>query len=236
MRRLFWFIRTGVDRFSPMNRLRLASLRARIKIVAAWQRAEIRVDVAPNVKVGKDVRLTVTPRTRNRICIGPRSSLGDRTLLALDGGEIVLGDLVDIRRDVVFTVSGRLSMEGRNLVQPGVAIHCDDAVTLRRMAAIGERTTIIDSVHYFTAPDDWMLDNVRTGAIDIGRNTWVGAKVTIGRNVTVGDYSVVAANALLLIDVPSGHLASGVPATVVRPVKLPWVENNGTDVKREVYE
>jgi acetyltransferase-like isoleucine patch superfamily enzyme len=221
--RAFWIAKHTVDRAPSRVRRRL--LLARVQLHAFWQRAEIEVDVAPTAKVGRGVRVVLTPRTHNRLRIGPYSSIGDRGLVNLNGGEIVFEDWVDMRRDCVLTVAGRLTMEGLNVLQPGIGIHCDESITLKRMASVGERVTIIDSVHYYTAPDEFFADNVRTGKIVVGYNAWVGAKATIGRNVTIGDFSVVAGNALVLDDVPSGHLASGVPAQVIRPVRLPWNES-----------
>ena len=221
--RAFWLVKHAVDQAPSRVRRRL--LLARIHIHAFWQRARIDVQIAPTATIGKDVRIALTPRTRNVLHVGPHSTLADRVLINLNGGSILFADWVDLRRDSVLTVAGTLRMDGLNVLQPGVGIHCDESVTLKRMASIGERTTIIDCVHYYSAPDEFFGDNVRTGPIVIGYNAWVGAQVTIGRHVSVGDFSVVAANALLLKDVPSGHLASGVPAEVVRPVRLPWKDS-----------
>jgi acetyltransferase-like isoleucine patch superfamily enzyme len=218
----FWLVKHGVDR-TP-SRIRRRLLLARIHVHAFWQRSAIDVQIAPTAKIGKDVRVALTARTHNVLHIGPHSSLGDRVLINLNGGSILLEDWVDLRRDSVLTVAGTVTMDGLNVLQPGIGIHCDESITLKRMASVGERTTIIDCVHYYSAPDEFFGDNVRTGPIVIGYNAWIGANVTVGRNVSIGDFSVVAGNALLLNDVPSGHLASGVPAQVVRPVRLPWTE------------
>ena len=48
----------------------------------------------------------------------------------------------------------------------------------------------------------------------IGDNVWIGANVTILPGVTIGDYVVVAAGAVVTKDVPSGVLVAGVPAIV----------------------
>jgi acetyltransferase-like isoleucine patch superfamily enzyme len=234
IRHLVWMLKEQLD-WVP-SRLRRQAFILCARAHAVWQRADIRIEVAKDVRFGKAVRASLTPRTRNVLTIGPRCSLGERTLFVMKGGEIVLGDWVDIRRDSILTVAGRLYMEGQNVLQPGIGIHCDEAVTLRRMASIGERTTIIDCVHYFSTPDEFFADNVKTGSIELGYNSWIGAQVTVGRNVTVGDFAVVAANALVLDDVPSGHLASGVPATIVRPVRLPWRDGATAEVSKPAVD
>ena len=48
----------------------------------------------------------------------------------------------------------------------------------------------------------------------IGDNVWVGANAIILPGVTIGDYSVVAAGAVVTKDVPSGVLVAGNPAII----------------------
>jgi len=229
--RSFWQLRDWIQARS--SSARRAAFIARVRAHAFWQRSEVHLDLAPSVKIGPRVRVSVAARTTNVISLGSFTSIGESTLLDLDGGEVHMGEWVDVRRGVVLTVSGTLSIEGHNLLQPAVYIHCDDRVTLKPMASLGDRATLVDSVHYFSAPEDSFLDNVKTGSIELGLNAWVGVKATIGRNVTVGDYAVVAANSLVLEDVPAGHLAAGVPAKVVRPVRLPWLEGDGASPSPE---
>jgi acetyltransferase-like isoleucine patch superfamily enzyme len=211
-----WRAKAWID--GTRFRMRRTAFIARVRAHAFWQRAQVRIDIADDIQLGRGVQVTAAPRTTNVISVGPRCSIGDRVLISLNGGHVDIGDWVDIRQDAVFRVAGRLTLEGRNMMQPAVMVHCEEAVTLRRLSMLGERVTIVDSAHYFTGPDDPFVDNVKTGRVELGYNTWIGAKATIGRNVTVGHHSIVAANSLLLIDVPAGHLASGVPATVGRRV------------------
>jgi acetyltransferase-like isoleucine patch superfamily enzyme len=221
-RRALWAGKEAADR--TVWRWRRACLLARVRTHAFWKRAHVSLDVAPDLRLGRGVRIEVTPRSRNLIRIGRGCSLGDRTLWALDGGEVVLGEWVDLRRDALFRVSGRLVFEGRHVLQPGLAIHCDGTITFKELASTGERTTLSDSVHYYTEPDVWGIDNLKRGSIVLGYNTMIFANATIGRNVTVGDFSMVGANSLLLTDLPSGHMATGVPATEFTPVRLPWLD------------
>ena len=63
--------------------------------------------------------------------------------------------------------------------------------------------------------------------------TSICSKATIARGARVGDHCIVAGNSIVTGDVPSGHMASGVPATVVREVPLPWKSNvAGSDRRR----
>jgi len=51
----------------------------------------------------------------------------------------------------------------------------------------------------------------------IGRNVLVGAGACILGPVTVGDGARVGANAVVIVDIPAGCTAVGVPARLIRP-------------------
>lgn len=55
-----------------------------------------------------------------------------------------------------------------------------------------------------------------TAPIVIGDNVWLGDKVTVVKGVTIGDNVVVGANSVVTRDLPSGVVAAGAPAKVVR--------------------
>ena len=54
--------------------------------------------------------------------------------------------------------------------------------------------------------------------VHIGKNCWIGAGVLIMPGVTIGDNVVVGAGSVVTKDIPSGVLALGVPAKVVREI------------------
>jgi acetyltransferase-like isoleucine patch superfamily enzyme len=144
--------------------------------------------------------------------------VGDDVRIELRGGELLIGADVDLRHHCVLGVGGRIDIAGRNVLQHGCTFHCDESITLARLASLGEYTTVIDSSHLMDGPSEWFVDDVRSAPVVIGESTWVGAKATIGRGVRLGDGVVLGANSVAAKDVPAGHLASGVPARVVRPV------------------
>jgi acetyltransferase-like isoleucine patch superfamily enzyme len=51
----------------------------------------------------------------------------------------------------------------------------------------------------------------------IGNDVWIGANVVVLRGVTIGDGSIVAANAVVTKDIPPYSIAGGIPAKVIRP-------------------
>ena len=54
------------------------------------------------------------------------------------------------------------------------------------------------------------------GEINIGRNVWIGDKVTILGGVTIGDNVIIGANSVVTHDIPSNSVAAGMPAKVVK--------------------
>ena len=49
-------------------------------------------------------------------------------------------------------------------------------------------------------------------------NVWLGSGVIVCPGVSIGEDSVVGAGAVVTRDLPSGILATGVPARVMRPI------------------
>jgi len=60
--------------------------------------------------------------------------------------------------------------------------------------------------------------DVSRKGIVIGKNCWIGARVTILDGVTIGDHCVIAAGAVVNKSFPSGSLIGGVPARLIRPI------------------
>lgn len=56
--------------------------------------------------------------------------------------------------------------------------------------------------------------------VHIGKNVWLGANVTIAPGVTIGDGAIIGAGAVVIEDVPEDAVAAGVPAAVIRKVRI----------------
>ena len=200
---------------------RRAAFLARAQAVAWKASGSVELDLAPDIRIGRNVRVVVDQGTHTVIRFGPKCVLEDNVLIACKGGQLLAGDHVELRRDVIVNVTGRLTIEGDTPVSWGSVLHCSEDIHLERMVGIAEQVTIADSSHYFTEPDVHFWHNVRTGPIRIGTNTWICPKAIVARNSDIGSHCIVASGSVVSGKVPDGHLASGVPA-VVRPLSLPW--------------
>lgn len=56
------------------------------------------------------------------------------------------------------------------------------------------------------------------GEIVIGRNVWIGDKVTILGGVHIGDNVIIGAGSVVTHDIPSNCIAAGMPACVVKNI------------------
>ena len=58
------------------------------------------------------------------------------------------------------------------------------------------------------------------GSIYIGKNVWIGEKVTVLPGVHIGEGSIIGANSVVTHDIPPYSIAVGIPAKVIKAVKL----------------
>ena len=94
---------------------------------------------------------------------------------------------------------------------------------------IGNGCLIGHNVVLATINHDLYPENNRVNhyaPIKLGKSVWVGSNSTILPGVTVGDWAVIAAGAVVTRDVPPLTIVGGVPAKVIR----------GIDPKEERHE
>lgn len=92
--------------------------------------------------------------------------------------------------------------------------------------SLGENSTLAYGVHVITSANpngpynklSSLYPNI-SKPINIGDNVWVGANAMLLPGVTIGDFSVVAAGAVVTKDIPSGVLVGGVPAKVLKKLQ-----------------
>ena len=102
----------------------------------------------------------------------------------------------------------------------GMDSHINTAmgVTLGHAVGIGVNTKVFTHGAYIDsfnlgAPTQW-------APVSIGNNVWL-PNAWVNPGVNIGDNVVVAALSLINTDIPSGSLAGGIPATVLREKYLP---------------
>lgn len=86
---------------------------------------------------------------------------------------------------------------------------------------IGDGALIGHNVVLATINHDITPSNSRKNhyaPIKLGKNVWVGSNATVLPGVTVGDWAVIAAGAVVTKDVPSCTIVGGVPAKIIKRI------------------
>ncbi len=122
-----------------------------------------------------------------------RSEIG-----AVEDGELVIGDDVFVNQGCSIVALHRISI-GDNCL-------------------IGEFTSILDTDFHELASGM----GVRTGAVEIGRNVFIGRNCILLPGVSIGDNSVIGAGSVVTRSVPANCVFAGNPARQIR--ELPVVE------------
>lgn len=133
----------------------------------------------------------------NQVSIGAFSRLVVSTTLDNPGRYIRIGHRVGIGEFAYLGGAGGLSIG-------------DDCI-------IGQYFSCHPENHQFDALDiPIRLQGIDRKPISIGRNCWIGSKVTVLNGVTLGEGSVVAAGAVVTQSFPANSVIGGVPARLLR--------------------
>lgn len=198
------------------GRARILRLRARVRFVALAAGSTVDVEVHPTASLDDVPEIYVHPGTHSRLVLGPGCIFGSLVRIELRGGELLVGERTEVRRLCRLNAKGRCELGPDVLLSTGVHLHCAEHISLDQWSIVGEYTTIADSNHLRTDVDEPVYHSAESAPIRIGRNVWIGAKVTIAKGVVIGDQSFVGANAVVTRDVEPWWLVAGNPAAPVK--------------------
>ena len=156
---------------------------------------------------------------RKNITIGAKSRIKRNTEWKLYPGCIFKsGKGLIIGRDVTLSVSKNASLcIGENV---GIGNRCQ--IVSHKSITIGDGTVlapgvmIFDHNHVYDKVEGVKQREFEDGEVVIGRNSWIGAGSIILKNVHIGDRCVIGAGSVVTKDIPSGSVAVGVPAKVIK--------------------
>lgn len=101
----------------------------------------------------------------------------------------------------------------------GTVIAAAQEVRLGQRVMCGANVTITDSDrHPLNAQARQRGEPGASAPVWIGDDVWLGLNVVVLKGVHIGAGSVIAANSLVINDIPPGSLAAGQPAVVLRSV------------------
>lgn len=146
---------------------------------------------------------------------------------------VVVGDNVKIGRDCViecwsyyhggstFLYEPLLQIGNNSAIGDRSHISCIRRLVIGNSVLMGREIFITDNNHGSTSRSE--LDSppydrplTSAGEVIIKDNVWIGDKVSIMPNVTIGKGAVIAANAVVTKDVPDYAVVGGVPAKIIK--------------------
>lgn len=149
----------------------------------------------------------------------------DCVVNALSKNGIVFGDNVSIQKRTIIECTGSLKHLGNGLVvgnNVGIGsssfLGCAGGIEIGDDTIIGNFVSFHSENHNFDRDDiPIRLQGVSHKGIKIGKDCWIGAKVTILDGTILGDGCVVAAGAVLNgKEYPSNSIIGGIPAKVIK--------------------
>ncbi len=187
MREIVAKILRGVAKLNYEIKSRFRGLTVRLKYPAC--------KIGCNVKIGRNVQFNIS-----------------------DGGSISIGDGTCIKDNCVLVAKHSPLVIGKNsFVGWGTIICSNQEVIIGEDCLIGEFVTIRDQNHGSSLNDDpFRQQPMKTDAIEIGDNVWIGAKATVLPGSILGNNLIVAANCVVNSTFESGVIVGGIPASVIK--------------------
>jgi NDP-sugar pyrophosphorylase family protein len=112
----------------------------------------------------------------------------------------------------VLNIRGEFCM-GNSYINGLSRVFCLNRVEIGDGCAIAWDVDILDSNGHQMLVDGKPKDE--EGSVLIGDNVWIGRGVTILPDVEIGDGAIIAADSVVVDNIPEGALAAGHPAEVV---------------------
>nr|WP_238943031.1 DapH/DapD/GlmU-related protein [Planococcus beijingensis] len=124
-----------------------------------------------------------------------KANILSETLLHVEGGNIEIGKNVFINRNCNIVSHKYIKIEDNCTIGPNVCIYDHDHST-----KLGDEQYILSS-------------------INIGRNVWIGANVTILKGVSIGDDAVIGAGSVVTKDIQAKTINVGNPARKLKQIE-----------------
>lgn len=145
-------------------------------------------------------------------------------LEALDEGRLVIGESTLLEPGCWLT----LAPEARIEIGEGCFLNRNTMLAAHERIEVGDHTMFAngcfvgDADHRFDDPDTPVTHQGFTskGPVKIGSNCWLGVNCVVTSGVTIGDRCVIGANSVVTRDIPSGAIAAGAPASVIKPIEF----------------
>jgi acetyltransferase-like isoleucine patch superfamily enzyme len=169
-----------------------------------------KVTIGNNVIIDDNCVIDAKGEGNDGVFIGDNVYIGRNTIVYCKGGDIRIGNRVNISSNCTVFSSNKLSI-------------ADDTI-------VGAYSYLLSGGAYDYADTEKRFSEqsgmLTKGELKIGANCWLGARVTVLDGASIGDHCVIGAGAVVTKPVPAESLAAGVPAKVIK--SLPVMKNRST--------
>jgi acetyltransferase-like isoleucine patch superfamily enzyme len=174
-------------------------------------------------RVGAAVEIQPGVELINADCL----ELGDRVKIDrhvrirnIGQNQIRIGDRVTLNRGVDIKMhsgnGGQIEIGHRTAIGPYTCLS-GRHITIGQDCLIAPHVGIFASSHVFTDPTRNIREQGQSyKGIVIEDNCWLGSGVKVLDGVTIGEGSIIGANAVVTKDIPAYSIATGIPARIVR--------------------
>ena len=171
--------------------------------------------------VGKRVKILC----KRNISIGNASTIHDNCYInAMSRGGVLIGNKFTLGRGSTIECTGVIKTPGEFLrignnvgISQGAFISVRGPVVIGDDTIIGPNCTIIAENHVFNDIETPIRkQGVERKGIEIGKNCWLGANVTVLDGVHIGDGAIVAAGAVVNKNVNPNEIVGGIPAKLIK--------------------
>lgn len=164
---------------------------------------------------------------QGNISIGRMSSI--KLLYGSKAEDIEIGECTSLLGTLTSMCNGKIVIGKHCFIGWQSRIRCVKKIIIGDYCAIANNVIICDNNNHPVNPYDRMImESTPHGSIEhswiysehapiiIGNNVWIGEGSRICKGVTIGDGSIVAANAVVTKSVPINCIVAGNPAKVVK--------------------
>ncbi len=183
------------------------------------------VDIFDKMRAGETIRMDDHQYPKIHAVIKRTIKLNAKLNISEDVKQIRkhLGEIIGTEIDAstiifapFYTNFGRFITLGKNVFINHACSFLDmGGITIEDNVLIGPKVNLVTENHPID-PND--RKSLICKPIIIKRNAWIGAAATILPGVSIGENSIVAAGAVVNVDVPANTMVGGVPAKFIKTI------------------
>jgi acetyltransferase-like isoleucine patch superfamily enzyme len=141
------------------------------------------------------------------------------SIICIKGGKlIIIESKISAGTQIIADQNSILKIEksyvGRNCV-----IAAKEKIMINKNCLVAEMVVIRDQDHIVdTFAENKTREDFNVAPIVMKQNVWIASKATILKGVTIGEYSVITASAVINQNVPSQEVWGGVPGKFLKAI------------------